>query len=255
MDGIVIVLINFYFLVLMKVYHLSAFVFLSPIYAIVPLLMFSLGLYTFFTGLIGYAISGSENRKLIMSYFVILSIGVIAQSGSASLSLKLKWAIEQGHVEATSEISHELNHYGNDTVITAKWDELQRYYHCCGGQGLLLGYKDYRNTLIGQNFSVPDSCCLEISPGCGAYLFKTSNENIRTKINLHGCLTMLQDQHENDVVPMMIGHTVFGAILALVGFFALILTRLYLIQIKRQDRKTELILTLADMVTQKNDKI
>ena len=69
---------------------------------------------------------------------------------------------------------------------------MQRYYHCCGGNNFLTGYNDYRSTPIGQNFSVPDSCCHQPSFGCGNNIFKQSDHQIVNTIFVHGCLTLLQ---------------------------------------------------------------
>ena len=84
--------------------------------------------------------------------------------------------------------------YGIDGYITAKWDAMQRYLHCCGGNNYRIGYNDYRTTPIGGNFSVPDSCCFEPTPGCGYHIFHKSDVQIANIIFVHGCLTLLKDQ-------------------------------------------------------------
>ena len=95
------------------------------------------------------------------------------------------------------------------------------------------GYNDYRSTPIGQNFSVPDSCCHSVSIGCGHHIFKESTEQILNRIFVHGCLTVLQDQLEHDVVPMMVGYAVVGVILALVELITIVLASAYVAQITR----------------------
>jgi hypothetical protein len=37
-----------------------------------------------------------------------------------------------------AEINEDLSVYGLDPAITAKWDELQRTLHCCGGHNFLV---------------------------------------------------------------------------------------------------------------------
>ncbi len=81
-----------------------------------------------------------------------------------------------------------------EIYITAKWDAMQHYMHCCGGNNYQVGYKDYRVTPIGQNFSVPDSCCFEYVEGCGYHIFHKSDVEIANHIYVHGCLTLLKDQ-------------------------------------------------------------
>jgi hypothetical protein len=72
-----------------------------------------------------------------------------------------------------------------------------------------------------------------VTDGCGRYIFKDSNEQILNKIFVHGCLTVLQDQLENDVVPMMVGYAVVGVILALVELITIVLASAYVAQITR----------------------
>jgi hypothetical protein len=71
---------------------------------------------------------------------------------------------------------------------------MQRYLHCCGGNNYMVGYKDYRSTPIGANFSVPDSCCFDYYEGCGYHIFHKSDVEIANIIFTHGCLTLLKDQ-------------------------------------------------------------
>jgi hypothetical protein len=92
---------------------------------------------------------------------------------------------------------------------------------------------DHRSTPIGANFSVPDSCCHTPSPGCGLYLFKDSLDQILNRIFVDGCLTLLQYNLENDVVPMMVAYAVIGVILALIELITIVLASAYVAQITR----------------------
>jgi hypothetical protein len=82
----------------------------------------------------------------------------------------------------------------------------------------LTGYQDYKPTPIGQNFSVPDSCCNEYHEGCGQKVFKESPERIRNKIFVNGCLTMLTERLETDVVPMLVIFACIGVLLVIFDF-------------------------------------
>ena len=222
-------------IVLMKFYHVTKLDFWSPLFAIVPPYIITLGFYTFAVCFFGFAISGSEKRVLLATYAILLTICFIAQIGSIFVSLELRSVIEQEKVTAAS-VNEDLALYGIDSSITAKWDELQRYYHCCGANNFLTGYNDYRSTPIGQTFSVPDSCCHVQSTGCGYRIFKESEDQIMNRIFVNGCLTLLQYQLETDVVPMMVGYAVIGVILALVELITVVLASAYVAQITRRER-------------------
>ena len=132
----------------------------------------------------------------------------------------------------------------------------------------MVGYKDYRSTPIGGNFSVPDSCCFEYYEGCGYQIFHKSDVEIANIIFTHGCLTLLKDQvgapalvnksmaHCNEsrvisrfnsfltkvatfqllheVVPIMISYALVGAISAVVELASVALASAYVAQISRR---------------------
>jgi hypothetical protein len=223
-------------IVLMKFYHVTKLDFWHALFAIVPPYIIVLGFYTFGVCFFGFAISGSERRALLAVYAVLLAIAFVAQIGSIFMSLELRSVIEQEKVTAAN-VNDDLMLYGVDHSITAKWDELQRYYHCCGANNFLTGYNDYRSTPIGRNFSVPDSCCHQQTTDCGYGIFKQSEDQIINKIFVNGCLTLLQYQLETDVVPMMVGYAVVGVILALVELITVVLASAYVAQITRRERR------------------
>lgn len=225
-------------IVLMKFYHVDKLDFWSAYFKVVPTYMITLGVYTFLVTFFGFAISGSEKRIFIAVYAIFLAIAFLAQLGSIFISLELRTTISQAGITATS-VNEDLNKYGSDYSITAKWDELQRYLHCCGGNNYLIGFNDYRSTPIGQNFSVPDSCCHEPHEGCGQGVFRLSHDQVRNKIFTNGCMTLLKDTLETDVLPMMIVYACVGVILALVELITVVLASAYVAQINRRQRREE----------------
>lgn len=231
-------LIIFTAVVLIKFYHISKLDFWSAYFSVVPAYTITLGVYTFLVCFFGFAISGSERRLLIGGYAVLLAIAFLAQLGSIFTSLELRTTISQAGVGG-ADVNEDLMKYGVDPSVTSKWDELQRYLHCCGGNNFLTGYNDYKATPIGQNFSVPDSCCHEPIEGCGHRIFKESPEQIRNKIFVNGCLTLLKDQLENDVVPMMVIYACIGVVLALVELITVVLACAFVAQINRRRRRDE----------------
>jgi hypothetical protein len=130
-------------IVLMKFYHITKLDFWSPLFAVVPPYIISLGIYTFIVSFFGFTISGSDRKVLVAVYAILLAIAFIAQLGSIFVSLELRSTIEQEKVTAAA-VNEDLILYGVDSSITAKWDELQRYFHCCGGNNFQTGYADYR---------------------------------------------------------------------------------------------------------------
>ncbi len=140
-----------------------------------------------------------EKKFPFIIYATLLCIAFVSQLGSIFMSLELRNVITQDAV-GSADVQIDLGRYGEDPSITAKWDELHRFFHCCGGHNYMTGYQDFRNTPIGKNNSLPDSCCHEQLPGCGTNLLRESPDFIRNKVFVNGCITLLSEKLKTDVV-------------------------------------------------------
>jgi len=241
--------------VLMKFYHVDKLDFWSIYFWLVPIYMICLGVFTFLVCIFGFVISQSENRALIAGFAVLLAIAFLAQLGSIFTALELRTVVGQSNVGA-SAVNDDLKWYGKDPAITAKWDELQRDLHCCGGNHFLIGYNDYRNTAIGANNSVPDSCCHTMTKDCGKDMLTRRPEEIQNAIFINGCLEILSDKLDNDVIPMMVVYAVVGVILALTELITVVLACAYVAQITRRiNRANEYANTMDRMAYDETDKL
>ena len=90
---------------------------------------------------------------------------------------------------------------------------------------------------MGTNNSVPDSCCRTYSPNCGQNVLILQEDDILNKIFVDGCLEILKDKLEDDVIPMMVVYAVVGVILALVELITVVLACAYVAQITRRISK------------------
>jgi len=220
-------------IILMKFYQIEKLNFWSEVFLVTPAYINILGFYIFIVGFIGISVSALENRCLLVTYAVLMVICFLAQIGTIFSALELRKVLAEA-AASHSNVNYDLNRYGIEIYITAKWDAMQRYLHCCGGNNYMVGYKDYRSTPIGANFSVPDSCCFEYVEGCGYQIFHKSDVEIANIIFTHGCLTLLKDQLLHEVVPIMISYALVGAISAVVELASVALASAYVAQISRR---------------------
>ena len=219
--------------ILMKFYHVDKLDFWSSYFWVTPVLMIVLGVYTFLICVYGFLISGSENRSLLALYAFLLAIAFLAQLISIFTALEVRTKVAQANVGLVA-VNEDLAKYGVDAGVTSKWDTLQTDLHCCGGNNFLTGYNDYRNTPIGRNSSIPDSCCHQRTVGCGNGIFRLQEAEIRNRVFMDGCLTILKDRLENDVIPMMIVYACVGVLLAIVELVTVVLACAYIAQITRK---------------------
>ncbi|TRY78926.1 hypothetical protein TCAL_12183 [Tigriopus californicus] len=224
--------------ILIKFYHINKLDFWSSYFWVAPILMIVLGVYTFLVCVYGFLISGSENRALLALYALLLSIAFITQLISIFTAMEVRTKVAQSNIGSVA-VNDDLSKYGEDWSVSSKWDDLQADLHCCGGNNFLTGYNDYRNTPIGKNFSVPDSCCHNRVAGCGQGIFRFQEADIRNRIFLDGCLTILKDKLETDVIPMMIVYACIGVLLAIVELITVVLACAYVAQITRKIQREE----------------
>ena len=200
--------------------------------------MICLGVYKFLISIYGFAISNTESRGLLAFFAVLLSVAFIGQLASIFTAIEVRTTIVLAEYGGTNVIE-SLRKYGIDQTITDEWDTMQLELRCCGGTNVLTGYSDYRNTPIGGNFSVPDSCCHQVNEGCGRDIFRIPPEQLRNKIWVTGCLTALRYRLNEGVVPMMAVYAGVGVLIALTELIAVVLTSAYIAQISRRRQREE----------------
>ena len=201
--------------------------------------MICLGIYKFLISIYGFAISNTESRGMLALFGVLLAIAFIGQLASIFVAIEVRTTIVLAEYGGTNVIE-ALRNYGLDPIITQEWDTMQQEQRCCGGTNFLTGYSDYRNTPIGGNFSVPDSCCHQVSEGCGRDIFRIPPEQLRNKIWVTGCLTALRYRLNNVVAPMMETYAGVSVLIAIVQLIAVVLTCAYIAQITRRRTREEM---------------
>jgi len=116
------------------------------------------------------------NTCVLVTFFLLGSLIVLAELSGSVAMLILRSKVRENL--AFKMDSHIHSTYTNLTDM----DSIQQTYHCCG----VHNYSDWFDTVLGQMVNVPDSCCIEQSPGCGARIrFQPEIDQI---IYIDGCL-------------------------------------------------------------------
>ena len=104
------------------------------------------------------------------TYGTTIAIILVCEIGAAVALMIFKsdvvTVIETGLLEGLDGYGLEPNvTVSGHAATTQSWDELQRSMKCCG----VVDYNDWhKNMNLNATNSVPDSCCKELSEGCGA---------------------------------------------------------------------------------------
>ena len=167
-----------------------------------PLLILVVGIYKVVIALYAIGISFSNLEFLYFATPALLAIALFIEIANNYVFWEVKTQITLGNPGA-EKVVDMLMKYGdpNFPQVTQLMDRMQHRLRCCGGNGWQSGYSDYRNTPIGLNNSVPDSCCIMVVRDCGCNLFSASSTSIHLTIFQHGCVEILVQQLHEDVLP------------------------------------------------------
>jgi len=156
-----------------------------------------------FVAFLGCCGAGTESACLMYTYATAIAFILVIEIGAAVALLVLKddvyTALEKGLVDGLDNYGVESNFTDAYKATTQSWDELQTHLHCCG----VTDYADWENNpTLNATQSVPDTCCKEISEGCGIGELKSqATDNIYT----NGCLQSIFNVIKNNITFVAIG--------------------------------------------------
>lgn len=131
------------------------------------------------------------------------------------------------------EFKKSINTMKHNTVKTHRSSEHWYQYNF-----LPFAVQIWRNADIGiKRNSVPDSCCHRPTEGCGANAFAERDDILAQKIYTHGCLTVMGDKLEGQVVPVLLGYAAVGTLLALVQLLCVVFACAYASAISRDEQE------------------
>jgi len=230
-------------IILISWYHMLKLEFWSSYFYWCPMLMLSLGVYTFATTCYGFIISVKESRGLLTVMAVLLSIAFIGQLASVFTAMMLRTDLETEIANVGNVVSDMKKYDNEDGYTKANWDSLQSSLRCCGGKDYEVGFRSWDvvqvNGQFGQN--VPDSCCHIYTEGCGSgkvTVTETSARRNNIGIWKDGCIEILEVMLKRDLIeyPFAWVYIGIGLILALVELITVVLACAYIAQINRRQK-------------------
>ena len=230
-------------------------------FAVAPILALILGIICVMISVYGFATTGYENRGLLIIFAILLSIAFIIQVACLFVFLQVRSQIDQECCPL--ELRNSLKEYNANTYITNSLDEIQQNYKCCGfrvGEGAYRDWEAYSTQTGLAQGDVPDSCCSVSFEDCGKIRHLDEDRNpqlihlARNRIFTASCRDMLQNDMENDVLPMIYAYCGIGVILSIIELITIFLVCALVLQISTRLRKEDLKLNSkwSDQVLLKN---
>jgi len=230
-------------IILISWYHMLKLEFWSSYFYWCPMLMLSLGVYTFATTCYGFIISVKESRGLLTVMAVLLSIAFIGQLASVFTAMMLRTDLETEIANVGNVVSDMKKYDNEDGYTKANWDSLQSSLRCCGGKDYEVGFRSWDVVQVNGDFgkNVPDSCCHIYTEGCGRdkiTITETSARRNNIGIWKDGCIEILEVMLKRDLIeyPFAWVYIGIGLILALVELITVVLACAYIAQINRRQR-------------------
>jgi hypothetical protein len=228
-------------IILISWYHMLKLHFWSPYFYWCPMLMLTLGIYTFGTTCYGFIISVKESRGLLTVMAILLSVAFIGQLASVFTAMMLRTDLET-ELANTAKIADDMDKYALEDSTKANWDSLQSSLRCCGGKRYEFGFRSWDRVPINgtKGHHVPDSCCHEQTEGCGRGKIDKAVQARSNNIGIwkDGCIEILEVMLKRDLIeyPFAWIYIGVGLILALVELITVVLACAYIAQINRRQR-------------------
>ncbi|XP_043825216.1 CD63 antigen [Dromiciops gliroides] len=142
--------------------------------SVVPIVIIAVGTFLFFVAFLGCCATCKENYCLMTTFAIFLSLIVLVEVAAAIAGYIFRDKVKS---EFDKSFREEMKNYEKSNTTTQFFDDLQEEFKCCGA----VNYTDWEHVAHMPKNKVPDSCCINITQGCGNG-FKLSD------INQEGCV-------------------------------------------------------------------
>lgn len=178
-----------------------------------PIIIIALGVIIFLVAFFGCCGAWKENFCMVTTFAVLMSLIIIAQIAAAILGY-----IYRGKVTniVQDSLADMISHYNSSfPEFRDAVDNLQQSLKCCG----VNSSADWRAFSSEEN-TVPDSCCITESPGCGRGTMSDA-----TKVFQTGCQKALETLLKDNIQWVIVAALVIAVLQILGVVFACLLMR------------------------------
>ncbi|KAJ8260173.1 hypothetical protein GJAV_G00177930 [Gymnothorax javanicus] len=179
----------------------------------VPLVLIVVGVVIFFIAFFGCCGAWKENYCMVATFSILLSFIVIVEIGAA-----IAGYIYRGKVNdiVDSSIKDMVNKYNTSSEDVKKAvDKIQQELKCCGANSSADWAK-----FGPDGKSVPDSCCIKETQGCGIGAMQDDDKVFKT-----GCLTAVKAELKKNVQLVIVAAVVIAFLQVLGIVFACVLMK------------------------------
>ncbi|XP_056653945.1 CD63 antigen [Monodelphis domestica] len=142
--------------------------------SVVPVVIIAVGAFLFLVSFLGCCATCKENYCLMTTFAIFLSLIVLVEVAATIAGYIFRDKVKS---EFEAGFRDQMKEYEKNNATAQFLDELQEEFNCCGAAN----YTDWEHIPLTPKNRVPDSCCVNVTLGCGSG-FKPSD------INQKGCV-------------------------------------------------------------------
>ncbi|XP_036025748.1 CD63 antigen [Onychomys torridus] len=142
--------------------------------SLLPVVIIAVGAFLFLVAFVGCCGACKENSCLMTTFAVFLSLIMLVEVAVAIAGYVFRDKVES---EFSKNFQQQMQNYLKDNNTAMVLDGLQKEFGCCGANN----YTDWENITGLAKDRVPDSCCVNVTAGCGINFKKST-------IHTQGCV-------------------------------------------------------------------
>ena len=156
----------------------------------------AVGVLVAITSFVGCCAVATENKCMMYSYAVIMTVLLIAEIAVVIVIMLYK---EEADKVVKEAMKKGLETYSRDENLDKGWDEIQKQFKCCAMENAAdwidTHFQNKSQKTSETHFNAPDSCCKMVTEGCGQNKLRTGDD----KLNFKGCLAKFNDFINGDL--------------------------------------------------------
>uniref|UniRef100_A0A8C9AJZ5 Tetraspanin n=1 Tax=Prolemur simus TaxID=1328070 RepID=A0A8C9AJZ5_PROSS len=128
--------------------------------SLLPVVIIAVGAFLFLVAFVGCCGTCKENYCLMVTFAIFLSLIVLVEVAAAIAGYVFRNKVMS---EFNKDFRQQMENYSKNNNTASILDRMQKDFKCCGAAN----YTDWENIPSMGKGRVPDSCCVNVTVGCG----------------------------------------------------------------------------------------
>lgn len=128
--------------------------------SLLPVVIIAVGAFLFLVAFVGCCGACKENYCLMVTFAIFLSLIMLVEVAVAIAGYVFRDKVMS---EFNKDFRQQMQNYPKNNHTVSIVDRMQEDFKCCGAAN----YTDWESIPLMPKDRVPDSCCINVTQGCG----------------------------------------------------------------------------------------